>query len=137
MRTLIVVVLLTVVTAVVWADVTGTITGIVTDPSGAVVPNAEVVAVNTGTNAQFRVMSDQQGAYFLRALPVGVYNLTTTIAGFKKFETRDIRLQVNEVVRVNVPLTVGETAEAVTVAGEIVHVDTTTATLRTVVDQKR
>jgi len=120
-----------------WADVTGTITGVVTDASGAVVPRAEVVAINTGTNAPFRAFSDEQGVYFLRGLPVGIYSLTGTLRGFKKFETKDVRLQVNEVVRVDVPLVVGETAETVTVVGEAVHVDTTTATLRTVVDQKR
>ncbi len=123
--------------AALWADVTGTITGVVTDPSGAVVPRAEIVATNVGTNAQFHASSDEIGVYFLRALPVGVYNLSATLRGFKKFETKDVRLQVNEVVRVDVPLAVGETAETVVVVGDVVHVDTTTATLRTVVDQKR
>ncbi|MGH9723252.1 MAG: carboxypeptidase-like regulatory domain-containing protein, partial [Bryobacteraceae bacterium] len=84
-----------------WADVTGTITGVVTDPTGAVVPNSEIVAVNTGTNARFRAVSDAQGSYFLRALPVGVYGLAVTQPGFRKFETKDVRLQVNEVVRVD------------------------------------
>jgi outer membrane receptor protein involved in Fe transport len=119
------------------ADVTGTITGVVTDPTGAVAPNAQVLATNRGTNAQFRATSDEIGVYFLRGLPVGVYSLSVTLGGFKKFETKDIRLQVNEVVRVDVALAVGETAETVTVVGDVVHVDTTTATLRAVVDQKR
>jgi hypothetical protein len=119
------------------ADVTGSITGVVTDPSGAVVPNAEVTATNTGTNAAFRGRSDGQGVYALRLLPIGLYDLTATMQGFKKFETKGIRLQVNEVVRVDIGLAVGETVETVTVAGEATNVDTSTATLKTVVDQKR
>jgi outer membrane receptor protein involved in Fe transport len=73
----------------------------------------------------------------INTVPVGVYNLTAAIGGFKKFETHGIRLQVNEVVRVDMPLTVGETAETVTVSGSAVNVDSTTATLKTVIDQKR
>ncbi|HUS07586.1 MAG TPA: TonB-dependent receptor plug domain-containing protein, partial [Bryobacteraceae bacterium] len=76
-------------------------------------------------------------AFTLTTLPVGIYNLSATSPGFKRFEAKNIRVQVNEIARVDVPLTVGETAEAVTVASEAVHIDTTTATLKTVVDQKR
>jgi len=119
------------------ADVTGSIIGVVTDPSGAIVPNAEVVVTNTGTNAGFRASSDAQGVYAIRALPIGVYDLAASMQGFKKYETKGIRLQVNEIARVNVTLTIGDTVETVTVAGEVTHVDTSTATLKTVVDQKR
>ncbi|MGH9662615.1 MAG: TonB-dependent receptor plug domain-containing protein, partial [Bryobacteraceae bacterium] len=68
---------------------------------------------------------------------VGVYDLAATVSGFKKFESKGIRLQVNEIARVDVALAVGETAESVTVSGEVVHVDSTTATLKTVIDYKR
>ena len=119
------------------ADVTGTISGVVTDPSGAVTPNAEVVATHTGTNAVFRAVSDGQGVFALRLLPIGVYDLAATLQGFKKFEAKGIRLQVNEIARINIALTVGDTVETVTVAGEVTHVDTSTATLKTVIDMRR
>jgi outer membrane receptor protein involved in Fe transport len=119
------------------ADVTGTISGVITDQSGAVISNAEVTATNTGTNAAFRTRSNEEGAYTLSALPIGVYNLTASNRGFRRFEAQNVRLQVNEIVRVDVPLQVGETADTITVTGEAVHVDTTTSTLKTVVDQKR
>ena len=118
-------------------DVTGTITGVIADASGAVVPNGEVTAVNTGTNARWTAVSDLQGTFTVRSLPIGVYDLVAQVRGFKKFESKNIRLQVNEIARVNVALVVGETAETVTVSGEVVNVDTTTSTLKTVVDQKR
>ena len=119
------------------ADVTGTISGTITDASGSVVPATEITVTNTGTNASFQTRSNEQGAFTLTTLPVGIYNLTATSRGFKRFEAKNIRVQVNEIARVDVPLTVGETADAVTVSSEAVHIDTTTATLKTVVDQKR
>ncbi|MGH9659731.1 MAG: carboxypeptidase-like regulatory domain-containing protein, partial [Bryobacteraceae bacterium] len=91
------------------ADVTGTISGIVRDASGAVVPSAQVRVVNTGTNAAYGGVSDDQGVFAIRALPVGVYDLAATVSGFKKFESKGIRLQVNEIARVDVALAVGET----------------------------
>ena len=118
-------------------DVTGTITGVIADASGAVVPNGEVTAVNTGTNARWAAVSDSQGVFTIRSLPIGVYDFVAQVRGFKKFESKNIRLQVNEIARVNVALVVGETAETVTVSGEVVNVDTTTSTLKTVVDQRR
>jgi len=122
---------------VLWADTTGTIAGVITDPTGAVVPMVEVTLINSGTNARFTGQSNEQGAYSIRALPIGVYDLTATLQGFKKYETRGIRLQVNETARVNIALLVGETTESVTVSGVVTNIDTVTATLKTVVDQKR
>ena len=119
------------------ADVTGTIAGVVTDPSGAVAPAVEVTVTNAGTNALFRGTSDAQGVYSIRLLPIGVYDLTAGLQGFKKYERKGIRLQVNEIARVNITLEVGETIETVTVTGQATHVDITTATLKTVVDMQR
>ncbi|MFN0103666.1 MAG: carboxypeptidase regulatory-like domain-containing protein [Bryobacteraceae bacterium] len=118
-------------------NVTGTISGIVRDPSGAVVPLVNVTATNTGTSAAFQTTSDDTGAYALRTLPVGIYDLAAEVNGFKKYQTRSIRLQVNEIARVDVTLAVGTAAETVTVSSQAVAVDTTTATLKAVVDQKR
>jgi len=118
-------------------NIYGTFTGVVTDQSGAVLPNVAVTITNTGTNAVFHATTGEEGVYSINTLPVGVYNLSATTGGFKKFETRNVRLQVNEVVRVDMPMVLGETAETVTVSGAAVNVDTTTATLKTVIDQKR
>src|SRR4051812_47649639 len=86
-------------------NVTGTITGIVTDSSGAVVPNAKATARNTGTAAMFTGATDADGTYWLRTLPVGSYEVTVEAGGFQKFEAKDIRLQVNEISRIDVRLT--------------------------------
>lgn len=118
-------------------NVSGTISGIVHDPSGAIVPLVNITATNTGTSATFQTTTDDSGAYILRTLPVGIYDLAAEINGFKKYQTKGIRLQVNEIARVDVNLAVGTAAETVTVSSQAVVVDTTTATLKAVVDQKR
>jgi hypothetical protein len=118
-------------------NVTGSISGVVHDPSGGVVPAITVVAVNEGTGARFQTTTDADGQYTIRAVPIGVYTLSAEAPGFKRFETRGVRLQVNEVARVDLNLAIGATTETVTVASEIVTVDTTTAVLKSVVDQKR
>src|SRR6266581_8081229 len=118
-------------------NVNGTFTGVVTDATGAVAPNASVTARNTGTSAAFAAHSDGEGVYWIRNIPVGVYDITAESPGFQKFETKGVRVQVNEIVRVDVKLNVGSTTETVTVSAAATVVDTTTATLKAVVDQKR
>jgi len=115
----------------------GSFTGIVTDSSGSVVPNAQVTARNTGTAAVFTSRSDGEGTFWIRNLPVGVYDITGELSGFQKFEVPGVRVQVDEVVRVDMKLSIGAATETVTVAGVGSVVDTTTATLKAVVDQQR
>ncbi len=118
-------------------NVTASITGSVKDATGAVIPNAAVKATNTGTKTQFDGTADAEGSYLLRNLPVGVYTLRVEAKGFQSFEVRDLRLQVNETARVDASMNVGGTAESVTVSSNIINVDTTSATLKTVIDQRR
>ena len=110
-------------------DINGNIAGVVTDESGAVVPNAVVTAVNTATSARFTANSNQEGQYAVRTIPVGVYDLTAEAPGFRKYEAKGIRLQLNETARVDIPMKVGATAEFVVVSATAVSVDTTTAVL--------
>jgi hypothetical protein len=123
--------------AVLRADVTGSINGIVKDASGAVAVNVEVTVINTGTNAVFHAATDSTGAYFVRALPVGVYQLSVEPKGFKKFVANDLRVQVNESVRVDITLQVGDVAQTVDVSAAAETVDTQSITLKNVVDQQR
>jgi outer membrane receptor protein involved in Fe transport len=119
------------------ADITGAIDGIVKDPSGAVAPGVEVTATNTGTNAVFRSTTDATGLYSLHGLPVGLYQLAAEPKGFKKFVAKDLRVQVNETLRVDVTLQVGDIAQTVEVSGAAQTVDTESITLLNVVDQQR
>ncbi len=122
---------------VVGQNVTGTIEGVIKDASGAVVPNITVSVTNTGTNAAYTGITDSQGAFSIRLLPVGVYNLTASVAGFKKYDALGIRVQVNETSRVDLALQVGAATESVDVDAVAVHVDTESPALKTVIDQTR
>ncbi len=115
----------------------GSFTGVVTDSSGSVAPNALVSARNTGTAAVFTARSDGEGVYWVRNLPVGIYDITGELPGFQKYEVKGVRVQVDEVVRVDMKMNVGATAESITVEAATTTVDTTSATLKAVVDQKR
>lgn len=119
------------------ADTTGGIIGVIKDATGAVAPNVEVTATNTGTNAVFKTTSDNTGSYAFRNLPVGLYDLSASASGFKKFVSNGVRVQVNESARVDVSLQVGDLTQTVDVSGQVAIVDTTTTTLRAVVDQQR
>lgn len=116
---------------------TGAITGVVRDANGAVVPGVPVQAVHAGTGAQHAAVSDAQGLYTLQALPVGTYTVTAELQGFQKAEYPDVLVRVNEQVRLDLRLEVGDITETVVVSGMASTVDTVTSTLSTVVDQQR
>ncbi|MBY0505663.1 MAG: carboxypeptidase regulatory-like domain-containing protein [Bryobacteraceae bacterium] len=118
-------------------NVTASLTGLIKDGTGASIPSAKVRATNTGTQATFDAVVEADGSYVFRALPAGLYQVRFEASGFQAREVRDIRLQVNEAARLDVTLSVASTNESVTVSSAVVNVDTTSATLRTVVDQKR
>ena len=78
------------------ADVTGSILGIVRDPTGAVIPGASVTATNLDTNQARTTTADAAGEYRILALPVGRYRIEASNAGFQKFIATGIELTVNE-----------------------------------------
>lgn len=118
-------------------NVYGSLTGRVMDPSGASVPGATVIALNTGTGSRTTATSSAEGNYTIPALPVGVYDLTVEAPGFQHYTVRGIRVQVNETIRIDPALQVGTATETVTVEADAVVVDTVSPTLKAVVDQKR
>jgi hypothetical protein len=118
-------------------ETTGTITGLVSDTSGAVVTNAEISVVNVGTNATYKTTTNSAGNFILRTLPVGEYKLTASVPGFKRYEATNVLTQVNEITRIDIEMTVGAVSESVEVTAPVVNVNTEDASLRTVVDQRR
>jgi outer membrane receptor protein involved in Fe transport len=116
---------------------TGTLTGVIRDSDGALVPGATVKATATATGVALMAVSDETGQYLLRGLPVGAYAVQFELAGFQTVQVPDVVVRVSEVVRLDVALKVGNLTESVTVSGISTTVDTVSSTLKTVVDQKR
>jgi hypothetical protein len=105
------------------AGITGSISGVVTDPSGAVVPGAKVVATETQTGVQNETLSDSAGFYNFSTLPIGTYTVEVTAAGFKLYRRSGLVVDANSALRVDTPLQVGAATENVTVLSEAVHVE--------------
>jgi hypothetical protein len=116
---------------------TGSISGLVTDPQNAVVAGARVELIQIETNAAFRTRSNEQGFYTAPGLAVGEYEIRAEMEGFKRAVRRGITLQVNQNAAVNLRLEVGQVVETVEVVGEAPLVDTGSATLGTVIENRR
>jgi hypothetical protein len=109
--------------------VNGTVTGVVTDPTGAVVANAAIEVKNTETGVVFRAVSTDTGNYTVAQLPVGSYEVGVTVQGFKKYNRQGLTLSAAQVLRLDVPLEVGSSTEAVTVSAESSLLKTETSEL--------
>lgn len=119
------------------AEVTANISGTVTDSTGALVPKANVTLTNTATNESHSAVSESDGSYQFRKLPIGTYRLTVEQTGFKKYVREGIVLNVNQNARLDVALQVGATSQLVEVTGDVTQVDTASATLGNVETQRR
>jgi hypothetical protein len=99
--------------------VTGSITGEVTDSSGAVIPNAHVTAQNTGTGVKTEAQTNASGAYTIRFLPIGPYTVIVAAPGFSTQNVPPFTLEINQTVKVNAALAVGTTTNTVEVQGDV------------------
>jgi hypothetical protein len=97
---------------------TATITGVVTDPSGALIPNATVKATNDANNASLSVTTNAQGVYTIPYLQPGVYTVEVSAAGFASLRRQQITLLVQQVLNLPIKLTIGLAATEVTVTGQ-------------------
>jgi hypothetical protein len=115
---------------------TGALMGTVADVSGAVIPQATVVATNVATNARMTAVSDGAGNYTVLHLSPGTYAVEVSAAGFKKYVRGGIVLEVQQQARIDVTLTVGDVAESVTVTEVASRLETTNSTVGKVVDNR-
>jgi hypothetical protein len=118
------------------AQTQGGINGRVTDSSGAAVPGATVTVTNTATNGTRNTTTNAEGLYTFPDVPPGLYGLKVELQGFKTAEIRSLKVDVQQTVRVDVPLQVGALDETVTVTGTATFLNTQSTTLGTVIDNK-
>jgi hypothetical protein len=109
--------------------VTGSITGTVTDPSGAVVVGADVTAENNATGVKTSAKTDGAGVYAIRFLPVGGYTLTVGAKGFTREKVAPFNLEIAQTAKIDVALTIG--TSSTTEVTDTIHpiLDTADATL--------
>ena len=107
-------------------EVTASITGRVTDPSGASVPNATVTATDTLRSTAWPTRTNSEGFYSLPRLPVGTYNLKVEGQGFQTAVENSILLQLNQTARIDFQLKIGAVTQMVEVSGQapLLHTDT-------------
>lgn len=116
---------------------TATITGTVSDPSGAVLPGVNIQVVNEGTALTRSTVTNESGNYTVPLLPVGVYRLEAELPGFRKEIRRGITLQVDQRAREDLVLSVGQVSEVVDVTGEAPLLQTEDSAVGSVVDQQK
>lgn len=116
---------------------TGSITGSVTDSSGAVVPGATVTATNQANGFKREVTVTSAGEYSLGGMQPGVYTLTATSPQFKTFTVKDLRLEVDQVARIEARLEVGAVTEVVEVTSQTALLQTEQSSVGAVVDQQK
>ena len=119
-----------------WAAITGSISGIVTDSTGAVVAGASVTAINTQTGVKTTVNTDSKGFYGLPALDVGSYDLEISQTGFKTYRQTGLVIDANSALKADATLTVGTTTEKIEVRTDTVHVETESTQMGEVITAK-
>jgi hypothetical protein len=114
-----------------------TLSGIVTDASGGIMPGVDVVAKNNGTGNTYTAVTDGVGRFSIPAVPPGAYSVTVSLSGFKTVVLPDITLMTNVPQTVKVTLEVGQLQETVVVTGAAEVVQTQSAEVQTVVSIKQ
>src|SRR5438477_9323282 len=124
-------------TAVAWGQGSSTINGSVADPSGAVVPAAKISVVEVDTHLTREAITNAEGFFVISSLRPTRYSMTVEASGFRSYHQTGITLLADDSITIGVKLELGSTAETVNVQAAAVQVDTTTPTLRQVVDSSR
>lgn len=115
----------------------GTIVGIVTDSSGAIIPGAAIRITNVATNVTVTTVSNEEGNFEVRFLNAGIYRLNAESAGFKSFVRQNLQVRLGDRLAVPVAMELGDVSEQVTITAESPVLETASASLGQVVDTRR
>lgn len=115
----------------------GRFVGRITDPSGAVIPHASVIAKNTGTNITQAATTDDGGNFVITPVSAGTYTLSVTAPGFQTTNTTNVEVQVGQIVREDLALSVGSSAETVQVTTATPLLTTDSATVGQVITNQQ
>ena len=118
-----------------WGQYTATLSGIVTDPSGAVVAHAHVTVHSLGTGVDRTIDTDSAGLYVVPSLQPGDYKVQATATGFSGFTVEKVTLDVDRAVTVNMHLSVSSAGETVQVESSSAQIESQTITVGQVIDR--
>src|SRR5205809_5183541 len=128
-------VFLSVVPAV--AQTQASISGVIHDPTGAVIPGVTVTVTNPATNFVRAAISNEAGVYNFPVSQPGRYNIKVELPGFRTIEQNSVELQVQQSARIDFTLQVGEISQTVEVSGTAALIATENATVGTVIENRR
>ena len=114
----------------------GTVSGILSDPTGAVIAGGKVTLVDQDKGYKFNAASDGSGRYLFRSVPPGVYTVIAEVAGFEKIERTGIRVDVSENPTANLTLKIASSTQTVEVKPQSQALDAEDATTGLVIDRK-
>src|SRR5437868_2073699 len=115
----------------------GSIAGNVADESGAMIPNAKIIATEVATGTEYQTVSTSAGAYRLPNLKIGTYNVSVSSTGFKTASLTDVVVQVGTTSAIDVKLQTGAVSETVTVVADVPTIQTESSDVGTVVTTKQ
>jgi carboxypeptidase family protein len=121
-----------------WAQLASqtALVGTVTDGGGLVIPGAQVVAVNVGTQDTYEATTNAEGYYHIQFPRTGRYDITITVSGFQSFKASGVEVTTNQVVRTNAVLQVGGVTESVNVEARMQVLDTDSATVSETIGER-
>lgn len=116
---------------------TGSITGTVVDPTGAVIPNAKVTVADQATNKEFSTTSNNTGEFVISGLNESFYTVTVSAPGFSNFVVHSVQVNISQTSRITAKLVVGAVGTAVTVMAEQAAVQAESAQVKYAIDQQQ
>src|SRR6202522_406130 len=120
-----------------WAGVGGSISGSITDPTGAAIAKAAITLVNPNTGVKQSVVADDHGSYSFPVLPVGSYVLEVNHPGFKPYRRTGMVLDTSRALQLDVVLLVGERSDAINVSDSAVHLETSSSQMGEVINSEQ
>src|SRR6202522_2013007 len=120
-----------------WAGVGGSISGSITDPTGAAIAKAAITLVNPHTGVKQSVVADDHGSYSFPVLPVGSYVLEVNHPGFKPYRRTGMVLDTSRALQLDVVLLVGERSDAINVSDSAVHLETSSSQMGEVINSEQ
>jgi hypothetical protein len=118
------------------AQTSAGVKGLVTDSSGALVPNAEIVAINLGTGARRQTLTNETGAYEVPLLPPGPYAIAGRKEGFKQAIRDGLELELNQIAQIDFTMVAGEVSERVEVRASAPLLESNTSSVGQVIETK-